>query len=224
MVKENQVGWIYHHGHSPQNSPSEVGPSIVWFRPGIHAYRDSEAYLREYRVPIRRDDCWRISYLTDSFLAGTIVTALDFAVMDSLQRSQNQMGKYNLVLDAADFKVSLVPQFGEIKRLFRILSDHNPNRLGHIIVVNLTLTGHLFIKTALFLVPKDVQKKIHILSNENSSEGIEMLEMCIGSTFIPQWLGGKSRFQFRAETYYSKSLRGSDEEGKRYLTTMPYHA
>jgi len=200
VVKENQVGWIYHHGHSPQNSPSEVGPSIVWFRPGIHAYRDSEAYLR------------------------TIVTALDFAVMDSLQRSQNQMGKYNLVLDAADFKVSLVPQFGEIKRLFRILSDHNPNRLGHIIVVNLTLTGHLFIKTALFLVPKDVQKKIHILSNENSSEGIEMLETCIGSTFIPQWLGGKSRFQFRAETYYSKSLRGSDEEGKRYLTTMPYHA
>jgi len=201
VIEENQNGWVYHHGYSPcGNSPSDNSPSLVWYRPGRHIYKDSEAYLR------------------------TILTTLTSAVMDSLRRSQNKFGKYSIILDGKNFQYACLPSISEIKRLFRMLADHFPNKMVHVFIVNVSFVGQMFINTALVFVSQEVQNKIQIVPSGESKERAKMLRTCIGSDFIPDWLGGKDEFKFNAEQYYTDSIKGSEEEGRRYLKTMPYHS
>merc|ERR1712071_336168 len=78
-IKENKAGWIYTHGQSVDIG-DETGPAIVYFRPGIHKLDNEESYIR------------------------ALINTLEFAVADTLTRSGNRYGKYNILLDCKNFK------------------------------------------------------------------------------------------------------------------------
>eukprot|EP00586_Coscinodiscus_wailesii_P000140 CAMPEP_0172482310 /NCGR_PEP_ID=MMETSP1066-20121228/8622_1 /TAXON_ID=671091 /ORGANISM="Coscinodiscus wailesii, Strain CCMP2513" /LENGTH=369 /DNA_ID=CAMNT_0013245317 /DNA_START=552 /DNA_END=1661 /DNA_ORIENTATION=+ len=196
VLVENADGIIFHHGHSGGG-----GPSLVWYRPGQQSgpYRSAEAYLR------------------------AMVSTLEFAVTDSLRHTEGKMGQFDVVVDAGGFKLSNAPGLDQIKRFFLILQDHFPNRLGHLFVANLSTATQLFMKVLLPFVTEEVRKKIHIVSNDAAARR-ELLDAWIGEKFVPDWLGGSDTWKFNLEEYYKDKIMGSDEEGRRYLETMPYHS
>ena len=53
--------------------------------------------------------------------------------------------------------------------------------------------------------------------------GREMLSHLIDPRYVPDWLGGTDHYVFDAEAEYAGSMC-TEEEGREYLTTMPYHA
>ena len=199
-IKENEAGWIYVHGHSPSIG-DESGPSLIFLRPGLHGMQNEEGYLR------------------------ALMNVLDFAVADSLKRSDNKYGKYNVVLDSTDFKIANIGGLRQVKRAFRMLKDHCPDRLGHMFFTNLGGPAQFFLKMVSPFIEESVKQKLHVIPNDPEKR-IEALRPWIGDEFIPTWLGGEDTFEFDAKQYYhrSKSLLATEEEGLSYLQTMPYHA
>lgn len=199
-IEENKAGWIYAHGYSP-SFEDEPGPSIVFLRPGLHAMKNPEGYLR------------------------TLINTLEFAVVDGFTRSGDRFGKYNVLLDSTDFKISNIGSIHNVKRAFRMMKDHFPDRLSHIFFTNLGGPAQLFLKLVTPFIEDSVKEKMHVIPNDPKTR-VEMLRPLLGEQFIPTWLGGEDTFEFNAQEYYgrSKSLVTTNEDGLSYLTTMPYHA
>ena len=203
--KENEKGWIYYRGFSPNpfvDDDRKAGHGMIWYRPGIKKIGDTEAYGR------------------------TIVNAVDTAIADSLVRTNNRVGKINILLDCKGFGISYIPRLSDLIRLITILQDHYPDKFGMLIIAHLQGASGLVLKMAMPLLPEAVRYKIRILPNDEE-KALNLLKVMIVEEFIPDWLGGVDDYRFDANSYYDPDGSGkrffSDEEGKQYLTTMPYH-
>jgi len=90
-------------------------------------------------------------------------------------------------------------------------------------MVNLSGPAQLFLKMVMPLMTEAVREKIHVVPSAHEKK-IEMLTKLIGSEFIPKWLGGQDDYTFDVQQYYKESVLVTEEEGRDYFTTMPYHA
>jgi len=203
VVRENRDSFFYVRGHSPPNPDDKdgdatIGHSLIFYRPGLHKYDDTESYLR------------------------LVMHTLDAAVADSYSRSNDQVGKYNIILDCNGFSLSTLPGLSEVKRLFAMMQDHFPDRLGVLMIVNLSGPGQLFLKMIKSIISEAVKKKIHIVPPPDKG-GMDMLKVLIEEEFIPTWLGGTDDYVFNPKVAYADRMC-TEEEGREYYETMPYHA
>jgi len=203
---ENDKGWIYHRGYSKNpfvNDNRKGGYSMIWYRPGLKKIDDGEAYIR------------------------TLLNAFDLAIADAFMRSNQKIGKVNVVLDCTGFRFSYIPTISQVIKLLKMLQDHYPDKLGMLIITNLQGAAGIVLKMVMPLLPPVVQDKIKVLPNDEE-ECLYILRNMVDENYLPDWLGGSDSFQFEKESYYNKDglkrLYWSDEEGREYLTTMPYHA
>lgn len=202
-VRENKDSFFYVRGHSPPNpngkdGDATIGHSLVFYRPGLHKYEDTESYLR------------------------LIMHTLDAAVADSYVRSNNRVGKFNIILDCNGFSLSILPGFSEIKRLFTMMQDHFPDRLGVLMIVNLSGPGQLFLKMIKGIISEAVKKKIHIVPSPDKG-GMDMLKVLVETEYIPTWLGGTDDFVLNPKVAYADRTC-TEAEGREYYQTMPFHA
>lgn len=205
-LKENEKGWIYYRGFSPNpfvDDDKEAGHGMIWYRPGLKKIGDAEAYSR------------------------TIINAFDTAIADSLIRSNNRVGKVNILLDCKGFGISYIPRLSDMVKLITMMQDHYPDKFGMLIIAHLQGAAGIVLKMAMPLLPEAVRYKIRILPNDEKKSR-DLLKIMVVEEFIPDWLGGVDNYRFDANSYYDPDGSGrryfSEEEGREYLVTMPYHA
>ena len=132
-IQYNRAGFIYHRGHSragpEQRLEAEstkdiaylnnVGHSMVWYRPAKANLDDPELYIR------------------------SLIYTLEAAVTDSLLRNKGEIGRFNLVLDCDNVGTKSIPSMIYVKKLFTFLQDHFPDRLGVLLLANLSGVGRM---------------------------------------------------------------------------------
>ena len=198
-VRENRRGWFYVRGHAPSFPERDrFGHTMIYYRPALHKAEDAEAYVR------------------------VCIHTLELAVADSMKRSGDRVGRYNLLLDSEGFGLGGIPKLSEAFRLFLMMQDHFADRLGVIVIANTSGPARLFLSLINAFLSESVKKKIHLLP-EMERGGREMLSHLIDPRYVPDWLGGTDHYVFDAEAEYAGSMC-TEEEGREYLTTMPYHA
>jgi hypothetical protein len=207
-IRFNRAGFIYSRGHSDpgvnqrmhaERSGSE-GHTMVWYRPGLASPSDdAELYTR------------------------AIINVLDVAVSDSLVRSRGKIGRFNIVMDCGGMSSRNSPTIASAKRLFSILQDHYPDRLGVLLAANLSGLTQMLMKMMLPFVTEDVRAKIHIVPN-GEEERREMLLQFMSEDEIPYYLGGKDSYEYDANQYYQGKCVISEDAIRKYITTMPFHA
>merc|ERR1712127_216566 len=69
VIQENRDGFIFVHGHSPDYG-DQLGPSLVFLRPGLHIVENVDAYIR------------------------TMVNTFEIAVAEALHRSGGRFGMF----------------------------------------------------------------------------------------------------------------------------------
>ena len=152
---------------------------------------------------------------------------IDACVADALKRSGGKIGKCNAVLDSKGFGLSYIPPMSATKRALSMLQDHFPDRLGVFVIANMAKPAQIFLKMVMPFLPIEVRRKIHVLPDHGEKRS-EMLKKLVDEQYIPTWLGGTDTYEFNAVEYYEKSEHRTEfcteEEGRSYLTTMPYHA
>lgn len=212
-VRFNNDGFIYARGHSRPGSMQRVqsneqttslqqkaGHSMVWLRPGLASPTEN---LHQY---IR-----------------SVIHAIEMAVSDSLHRNAGTIGRFNVVIDCANMSSKNSPSMSGVKILFSVLQDHFPDRLGVLLLANLSGLTQLLLKMVLPFVTEEVRAKIHIIPNDEVERRM-MLQQFIDEKHIPYYLGGKDEYEFDAAEYYQEKCILSEDGIKEYLTTMPYHA
>jgi len=201
MMTENRDGWVYARGFSPpaRQDPHYGRHALVWTRPGIHGTVDPLMFFR------------------------CILHSVDRAVGLSLQDSGGRVGQFNVLVDGAGFEWTKAPGVKFIKQAVGMLQDHFPNRLGTVFMVNISRTGELLLSLVKPLLTKDVRDKIKILSKDPEKRRAQ-LETLVEREYIPDWLDGSDTYRFDADSYYFKHQRWSDDQGREFMTTMPYHA
>lgn len=173
---------------------------MVWYRPGLASpSANAELYTR------------------------SIINVLDVAVSDSLVRNGGAVGRFNIVMDCAGMSSKNSPSVAGAKRLFSILQDHYPDRLGVLLVANLSGLTQMLMKMMLPFVTEDVRAKIHIVPN-GEVERREMLLQFMAEDEIPYYLGGKDDYEYDATEYYRGKCVLSEDGIREYITTMPFHA
>jgi hypothetical protein len=199
VLKENAKGWIYARGFSPpaNSDPTYGRHAVIWIRPG--PVQDSAAYFR------------------------CILHAVDRSVAASLQQSSGRVGKFNVVMDGANYEWSCVPSLKYIKQAVIMLQDHFPDRLGMVFLVNVSMAGEILWRLVQPLLTKEVRDKVKILSSNPDQRMAELETMC-EKEYIPDWLGGVDTYRFDAASYYPKSMQWSDEQGLAFMKSMPYHS
>ena len=212
--KFNKAGFMYYRGHSragPRqrddaskvNDPSLLngqGHSMVYYRPGLASPSDNpDLYGR------------------------TMINALEMAVADSLVRNKGTVGRFNVVMDCKGMGSKQSPTIADVKKLFSVLQDHFPDRLGVLLAANLSGLTQMLMKMVLPFVTEDVRAKIHIIPN-GEEERREMLMQFMDEEFTPDFLGGKDEYQFDSREYYQGKCILPEEGILEYQTTMPYHA
>jgi hypothetical protein len=203
-ISENKDGFVYVRGHGRSLFSRDVhsGHAMVWIRAGVktNGVTDPECYFR------------------------AILNSLDQAVHDTLHRSHQKVGKFNVVIDAAHVNFHMLPNLGDSKKAIVMLQDHFPDRLGMVILANLGKGPEFLLNMVKPLITKEVRDKILVLPHD-ATKRHEVLEAIVEHEFIPDYLGGTDTFQFDAKEYYPhKRLQWTDAEAKEYLQTMPYHA
>lgn len=208
--RENEAGLMYVHGHSPtryHEDASKGGFSLAWYTPGNRRKSTSDDAYEDY---IR-----------------VVVNAIETCTVDALSRSDGKIGKCNMVLDFAGFGISMIPPIGVIKKLLKMLQDHFPDRLGVLVIMNMASAAQMILKLTMPFIPKIVKQKIHILPNNREAQ-FDMLKELIDEQYIPIRFGGADDFKFDAKTYYDSGMYQSDvwseQEGRGYTESMPYHA
>ena len=201
---------------------------MVWYRPGRASLNDPELYIR------------------------TLIYTLEAAVTDSLLRNNGEIGRFNLVIDCEGVGTRSIPSMAYVKKLFAFLQDHFPDRLGVLLLANLSGVGRmvmnmvmpfvtgkswhngmrnflLFCASSCFVFIEDVKAKIHVIpAGQEKRE--EMLTQFIDLEHVPSFIGGKDNYVFEADEYYRGSIGGMEKcvlpEDKvlEYIQTMPYHA
>lgn len=223
-IQYNKDGFIYFRGHSKagpkqrleigggggssnDDELNNAGHSMIWYRPALGSLQDPELYVR------------------------TMIHTLDSAVADSLLRNQGTIGRFNVVLDCKGVGSKSIPSMTMVKKLFGFLQDHFPDRLGVLLVANLSGMAQMIMKMVLPFVTEDVRAKIHILPG-NDEDRRRMLLQFIEEENVPVYFGGNDEYVFDINEYYSDSggvgagekCVLSEDEIRGYLETMPYHA
>eukprot|EP00571_Detonula_confervacea_P007557 CAMPEP_0172320230 /NCGR_PEP_ID=MMETSP1058-20130122/40040_1 /TAXON_ID=83371 /ORGANISM="Detonula confervacea, Strain CCMP 353" /LENGTH=806 /DNA_ID=CAMNT_0013035453 /DNA_START=51 /DNA_END=2471 /DNA_ORIENTATION=+ len=213
-VQFNKAGFIYMRGHSrpgpkqlleaeKSNDASIIsngGHSMVYYRPGLASpSENSELYGRN------------------------MINALEMAVSDSLVRNKGTIGRFNVVMDCSGMSSKNSPSIANVKKLFSVLQDHFPDRLGVILAANLSGLTQMLMKMVLPFVTEDVRAKIHIIPN-GEEERREMLLQFMEEEEIPYYLGGKDEYRFDVKGYYEGKCILPEEGIVEYHSTMPYHA
>ena len=212
-IRFNRAGFIYSRGHSNPGvnqrlrlaekngrSGSSEGHSLVWYRPGLASPSDDgEMYTR------------------------SIINVLDVAVSESLIRNRGTIGRFNIVMDCGGMSSRNSPTIAGAKRLFSILQDHYPDRLGVLLAANLSGLTQMLMKMMMPFVTEDVRAKIHIVPN-GAEERREMLLQFMTEDEIPYYLGGKDDYKYDAKEYYRGKCVLPEDAIRDYITMMPYHA
>ena len=200
-IYENRDGFVYMRGHSRSLKHDNHGHAIVWIRAGVHkGVVDPPLYFR------------------------AVMNALDAAVSDTLHRSHQKVGKFNVVIDAEGASFQMLPKLGDAKKGIVMLQDHYPNRLGVVVLANFSKVAEFLLTMIKPLITKEVRDKIVILPKDPIKRQ-QMLEAIVEKEYIPVALGGQDSYEFNAKEYYSdKRMQFSDQEAKEYLQAMPYHA
>lgn len=133
-IQYNEAGFIYHFGHSRAGSLQRleaddggkdldylgnVGHSMVWYSPGKATLDDPELYIR------------------------SLIYTLEAAVTDSLLRNNGEIGRFNLIVDCEGVGTKSIPSMAAVKKLFAFLQDHFPDRLGVLLLANLSGVGRM---------------------------------------------------------------------------------
>jgi hypothetical protein len=211
-IRFNGAGFIYSRGRSnpgvnqrrrpagKNGRSGSEGHSMVWYRPSLASPSDDgELYTR------------------------SIINVLDVAVSDSLIRNRGTIGRFNIVMDCGGMSSRNSPSIAGTKRLFSILQDHYPDRLGVLLVANLSGLAQMLMKMMLPFVTEDVRAKIHIVPN-GALERREMLLQFMAEDDIPYYLGGKDDYEYDAKEYYQGKCILPEDAVREYITTMPFHA
>lgn len=153
-----------------------------------------------------------------------ILNTLEMAVANCLHRSHEKVGKFNVIIDAAHVSYSMLPKLGSAKKGIVMLQDHNPDRLGMVLLANLSKVSEILLNMIKPLITKEVRDKIVILPS-NPKRRHAMLESVMDQDYIPDFLGGTDTYRFSSKHYYrQRRLHCTNAEAKEYLSTMPYHA
>lgn len=145
-IQYNKAGFIYHRGHSragprqrkeAENTKdaayiSNVGHSMVWYRPRKASLDDPELYIR------------------------ALINTLEAAVADSLLRNNGEIGRFNLVIDCEGVGTKSIPSMTYIKKLFAFLQDHFPDRLGVLLLANLSGVGRMVMNIVMPFVTGEI--------------------------------------------------------------------
>jgi len=213
-VQFNNAGFVYTRGHSKPgpkqrleaemsndvNTLANGGHSMVWYRPGLASpSEDPELYGR------------------------TMVNTLEMAVSDSLARNKGTIGRFNVIMDCSGMGSKNSPSIANVKKLFGVLQDHFPDRLGVLLAANLSGMTQMLMKMVLPFVTEDVRAKIHIIPNDEEGRR-EMLTQFMDESEIPYALGGIDGYMFDANDYYEGKCILPEEGILEYVETMPYHA
>ncbi|KAL7535929.1 hypothetical protein ACHAXR_006815 [Thalassiosira sp. AJA248-18] len=213
-VQFNKAGFIYSRGHSragprqrleaeKAKDPSmldNAGHSMVYYRPGLASPSD------------------------DPGLYGrSMINGLELAVADSLARNKGTIGRFNVVMDCKGMGSKQSPSIADVKKLFSVLQDHFPDRLGVLLAANLSGLTQMLMKMVLPFVTEDVRAKIHIIPN-GEDERREMLLQFMDEEEIPYYLGGKDEYRFDPKEYYQGKCILPEDGIFGYVTSMPYHA
>ncbi|GKZ00714.1 hypothetical protein MPSEU_001023300 [Mayamaea pseudoterrestris] len=200
VIAENAQGFCYHRGLARVTSADAPGAhAMIWNRAGRHKANDPLAYFR------------------------IILNAADRAVAEGLTASDGRVGKFNVVVDARGCSWGSLPSISYIKQAVTMLQDHYPDRLGAVFLVNFSRTAEFCINIVKPLLTKEVREKLFILPHD-PARLLHALESVVDRKHIPNWLGGDDDFRFDAQTYYPSSMLMTEEQGKQWLTAMPYHA
>jgi len=192
MMTESEDGFLYARGTTHSRS------SIVWYQPGLHDTIHEHSYKR------------------------LLVHILDRAVAESLSVSDGRIGRLYTFLDCKDFTLKKLPKFEEVKKLFRILQDHFPDRLSALYLFNLSTPAQIFLKMAGVVLSEDVKQKIIAVPND-AEKRYELLSGLMDPKQIPVRYGGQDDFVFSPSDYFGEPT-ASEDEVLAYKTTMPYHA
>ena len=92
---------------------------MVWYRPGRASLSNPELYIR------------------------SLIHTLELAVADSLVRNNGIIGRFNLVVDCEGVGTKSIPSMAHVKKLFGFLQDHFPDRLGVLLLANLSGVGRM---------------------------------------------------------------------------------
>jgi len=200
-IHENRDGFVYFRGHGKSLKNDNHGHGMVWLRAGVHeSTPDPTNYFR------------------------ALLNALDMAVADTLHRSHQKIGKFNVVIDANGASFQILPKLGDAKKGIVMLQDHYPDRLGIVVLANFSRVAEFLLTMIKPLITKEVRDKILILPKD-AMKRKEILESIVEKEYIPDYLGGQDTYRFNVKEYYSdKTLHFSDKEAREYLTAMPYHA
>ena len=206
VLEENERGYVYHRGFSPiiQNSddvsPASAGKHGTVFVRLNHSVKDDISFFRG------------------------ILHSADRAIADSLMESNGEVGKFNVIFDCQGFSLSNAPSRHALKQGVTMLQDHFANRLGMIFLAQLPRVGEIFLRVVLGLITKEVRDKIKILPYHDKAKSLAILKMVLEEESIPDYMGGTDTYRFDVEAYYPPEVRGTEEEAREFLTTMPYHA
>ena len=207
MIKSNSNGAMYHHGFSPslydimhhhryrgtqddsQHLPRSdgensgiswptLGHSLVWIRPALRIHVDDESTVR------------------------AAINILDRAVAASLQRSGGRVGKFNVVFDMKGLSWKSTPSMTCIKSALTILNNHYVDRLGIVLLVNMSHVSEVLLNLVRPLLSPEVRNKIVIVPSRDKKHREEVLSSVLGSHNIPTWLGGFDTYEFNLMNYY----------------------
>lgn len=142
--------------------------------------------------------------------------------MESLLASDGKVGKYYAFLDCEGFKLGSLPGFNDVKKTFKIMQDHMPDRLEKIFLFNLSTPARIFMNMVTGLLSEEVRNKI-ISVPSDKKERLELLKSVMDVKHIPTKFGGKDDFVYSTSEYLGQPT-ATNEMGDEYITTMPYHA
>ena len=198
-IQQNSNGFVYTRGYSPTLSGDNKGHTLVWLRISIHRGVDLVQWAR------------------------SILNSLERAVADSLKRSKGKVGRFNCVVDAKGFNLSMLFAMGAVKHMIIMLQDHFPDRVGVVLLANLSKPAQFVLGLIQPLISKEVRDKIRILPDDLESRQA-MLDALVVPEYLPDYLGGIDDWRFDSKEYYSSRKHHCTEtETTEYLTSMPYH-
>lgn len=199
-IAENSDGFVYTRGFSKASpaNPHYGRHAVLFARPGGHKAVDPLAYFR------------------------AIFHSVDKAVAEALHHSHGKVGKVNVIIDG-EHKWGSLPSLHYLKQAVTMFQDHFPDRLGCVLLCNLSRPAEFVISLVKPLITKEVRDKIYILSHDPEKR-LAQLQAVIEADFIPDWLAGTDTYRFDATSYYPKQIHFSDDEGRKFIEAMPYHA
>jgi len=203
LKSEAESGWLYTRGIT-KNTPQP----IIYYRPGLHAPVSLESYVRNVIYNLDR------AAAVASYNTGNDVKYLG-------GKGRNDPRRYYFVLDCKGFSLSMIPSMAAVRKLFGMVGDHYPRRLGKLVILNAGRSAMVFWGMLKVLVPEDVKGKVIIVGARDSA--YEALLPDIEPESIPHWLGGLDTWEYNVDEYLGE-VDWTDEEAKMFMERCPEYA